>query len=86
MPMTYRGIMMVKGKKSAYHEKRENNKHAIVQMFNQVKYDALDIDYVFEHLSKNGVDIKVSPFKNGLFGVSFVYKNTKIKLLKFTKC
>ena len=85
MQMTYRGIMMVKGKKSAYHEKRENNKHAIVQMFNQVKYDALDIDYVFEHLSKNGVDIKVSPFKNGLFGVSFVYKNTKIKASKIHK-
>ena len=53
MPMTYRGIMMVKGKKSAYHEKRENNKHAIVQMFNQVKYDASNRQQFLHYFSTN---------------------------------
>lgn len=71
-----------KAKKSGYDEKREGDITTIRRLFKEVKYKALDIDYVFHHLRDNGVDVQVKEFKNNLFGVSFEYNGTKVKASK----
>lgn len=74
---TYKG--RVEAPKNEWQKKRYEDKNAIIQVFNQVKYEALDIDYVFSHLQENGIEVQIKQLKNGMFGVSFEYNGTKIK-------
>lgn len=64
---------------SEWQKVRWDNIKAIRSIINEVKYTALDVDFIFEHLTKNGVEVDIQKFKNGKFGVSLKYNNASFK-------
>lgn len=65
--------------KSKFHTENSNNIQYIKNHFLEIKFKATGIDQVFEHLKKNGIDVKISKFRNGLYGVSMKYNDTTAK-------
>ena len=69
-------------KKSKYNEERERRIIEIKKRFSEVKYKALSIDHVYDHLIERGVSVEIVQFKNGLFGVSLEFEGEKVKASK----
>lgn len=65
--------------KSKFHSQNEKNIQYIKNHFADIKYKATHIDEVFKYLKMQGIEVRVSKFKNGLFGVSMQFNGTVVK-------
>jgi len=68
-----------KEEKSEYHIARNKVLKEIKNHFQEIKFKALSIDHIYDHLISKGVDVEIRKFKNGLFGASFEYQGYKFK-------
>lgn len=64
---------------SRFQSETTKNIEFIKNHFLDIKYKATTIDQVLDHLRKKGIEVKVSKFKNGLYGVSMRYNETNVK-------
>jgi hypothetical protein len=68
-------------KDNLYHNNLEIVINELKEMVKQVVYNpsTLDIDDVYDHLIKNGVNVDVTKYKNGSFGVKLEYNEIVVK-------